>query len=67
MKEEIKKEIIELLSDKKAREAIDIIKSLGYSQELDSLIMETIQEMTITKMQKKLLPLPKKSMKILFL
>lgn len=46
MKEEIKKEIIELLSDKKAREAIDIIKSLGYSKELDSLIMETIQEMT---------------------
>ena len=46
MKEEIKKEIIELLSDKKAREAIDIIKALGYSKELDSLIMETIQEMT---------------------
>ena len=46
MKEEIKKEIIELLSDKKAREAIDIIESLGYSKELDNLIMETIQEMT---------------------
>ena len=46
MKEEIKKEIVELLSDKKAREAIDIIKALGYSKELDSLIMETIQEMT---------------------
>ena len=46
MKEEIKKEIIELLSDKKAREAIDIIKSLGYSKELDNLIMEKIQEMT---------------------
>ena len=46
MKEEIKKEIVELLSDKKAREAIDIIKVLGYSKELDSLIMETIQEMT---------------------
>ena len=46
MKEEIKKEIVELLSDKKAREAIDIIKALGYSKELDNLIMETIQEMT---------------------
>ncbi|MBQ8473079.1 MAG: ribonuclease R [Bacilli bacterium] len=47
MKEKIKKEIQELLSDKKAREAIDIIKYLNYSKELDSLIMETIQEMVL--------------------
>lgn len=45
MKTEIKKAIVDLLSDKKAREAIDIIKSLGYNQEYDSLIMETINEM----------------------
>ncbi len=45
MKEKIRKEISELLSDKKAREAIDILKSLNYGKELDSLIIETIQEM----------------------
>ena len=45
MKDEIKKEITELLSDKKAREAIDIIKALNYDKSLDSLVMETIQEM----------------------
>lgn len=47
MKEDIKKEITNLLSDKKAREAIEIIKSLDYPQEKDSLIMETLQEMTL--------------------
>ncbi len=46
VKDEIKKEIVKLLSDKKAREAIEIIKSLNYSKEMDSLIIETIQEMT---------------------
>ncbi len=45
MKTEIKNAIVDLLSDKKAREAIDIIKSLGYNREYDSLIMETINEM----------------------
>ncbi len=47
MKEAIKQEIQELLSDSKAREAIDIIKALNYSKDLDSLIMETIQEMVL--------------------
>ena len=47
MKEKIKKEIQELLSDRKAREAIDIIKYLNYSKELDSLIKETIQVMVL--------------------
>ncbi len=46
MKDEIKKEITNLLSDKKAREGIEIIKSLNYSKEMDGLIMETIKEMT---------------------
>ena len=42
----IKNEIINLLSDKKAREAIDIIKYLNYPKEYDSLIMKIISEMT---------------------
>lgn len=45
LKSEIKKDIINLLSDKKAREAIDIIKTLGYGKELDGMIMGIIQEM----------------------
>ena len=45
LKSEIKKDIINLLSDKKAREAIDIIKTLGYGKELDGIIMGIIQEM----------------------
>ena len=44
-KEEIKKEIEKLLSDKKAREGIDIIKSLNYGQEYDEFIMKIINEM----------------------
>ena len=45
LKSEIKKDIINLLSDKKAREAIDIIKTLGYGKELDGMVMGIIQEM----------------------
>ena len=45
MDSEIKNEITNLLSDKKARDAIDIIKSLGYPKDKDSLIMEIITEM----------------------
>ena len=45
LKSEIKKDIINLLSDKKEREAIDIIKTLGYGKELDDMVMGIIQEM----------------------
>ena len=47
MKEEIKKEIVNLLSDKKARDTIEIIKCLNYSKDMDSLIIDTIREMTM--------------------
>ena len=46
MKEDIKKEIVELLSDKKAREAVEIMEHLNYGREYDSLVMEVFQEMT---------------------
>ena len=46
MKEDIKKEIVELLSDKKAREAVEIMEHLNYGREYDSLVMEVLQEMT---------------------
>ncbi|MBQ8892574.1 MAG: ribonuclease R [Bacilli bacterium] len=41
----IKKEIMELLNDKKARDAIDIIKYLNYGKETDSEIVKIINEM----------------------
>ena len=44
-KNNIKKEIKKILSDSKARDGIDIIKSLGYGRELDSEIMKIINEM----------------------
>ena len=46
MKEDIKKEIVELLSDKRAREAVEIMEYLNYGREYDSLIMEVLGEMT---------------------
>jgi len=45
-KNNIKSEITKILSDSKARDALEIIKSLGYSNELDSEIMNIIQEMS---------------------
>ena len=42
----IKEEIMNLLNDKKAREAIEIIEYLGYGREMDSSIMKIIDEMT---------------------
>ena len=45
MKEEIKKKIMELLSDRKARDAIQILEYLNYPKEYDSLIMEVLKEM----------------------
>ena len=41
----IKSEIINLLSDKKARSQLEIVESLGYSKEMDSNIINIIQEM----------------------
>ena len=47
MKEDIKKEIKELLKDKKAHDAIEIINYLNLGRDKDSLVMETIQEMVL--------------------
>ena len=45
-KEEIKKEIKNLLSDKKARDTLEIIEYLGYGKEMDSEIIKILSEMT---------------------
>ena len=47
MKEDIKKQIMDLLKDKKARDAIEIIEYLNLGQDKDSLVMEIIQEMLL--------------------
>ena len=45
-KELIKEKIQDLLSDKKARDGVEILKYLEYPKELDSEIMKIINEMT---------------------
>ena len=45
-KANIKLEIMNLLSDKKARSQIEILEALGYSSEMDSSIVKIIGEMT---------------------
>ena len=45
IKNNIRNEIVTLLSDKKARSQIDIIEALGYSKEMDQTIVSTLWEM----------------------
>ena len=42
---EVKNKVIELLSDKKAREEIEILEYLGYSKELDSEVLKILNDM----------------------
>jgi len=44
--ENIEQSIIELLSDKKARDSIDIIKYLGLGPKYDAMIIQILQKMT---------------------
>ena len=46
-KNRIKEEIKDILSDTKARDTMEIIKTLGYGSELDTEIIKILNEMTI--------------------
>ena len=46
-KETIKKDVQELLSDRKARDSIEIINYLGYDKKMDASILKILEEMVL--------------------